>query len=218
MEPTLIKGGKISRGMLGVAIQDLTKDLADQFGLSDTKGALVSQVTDDSPAAKAGIKSGDVIVAFNGKAIVDSTSLRNAVAANAPGTKATIELLRDSKKQSVDVTLGTLPNESLASAAGNNGEQTDQLAKLGLSVQSLTPDIASQLGVHDHKGLVITEVQPGTPAARAHLQTGDIILQANRKPVSSTDDLRSAMSDSKKSVLLLVKRKGATVFVALPLK
>jgi serine protease Do len=218
MMPTLVKGGKISRGMLGVGIQDLTKALADQFGLSDTKGALVSQVTKGSPAEKAGIQAGDVIVGFNGKDIIDSTRLRNLVAATAPQNQAKVDLIRDGTKQTVNVTLGTLSSETSASAESNNTENGDQLSKLGITAQPLTPELAEQFGIQNRSGVMISDVKPGSPAARANLQAGDVITEVNRKPVSSVDDLRNAMSGAKNSVLLLINRKGSSVFVALPVK
>ena len=218
MMPTLIAGGKIERGMLGVGIQNLTPQLAQSFGLSNTNGALVSQVTDDSPAQKAGIKPGDVIVKFDGKDVIDTTRLRNLVAANKPGTKATLDFIRDGKPQTVDVTLTTLPTQQVAEAAPQSGESTDQLSKLGLSVQNLTPDLANQLGISGDQGVVVTSVQPGSEASTADLQQGDLIVQANQQPVNSVDDLNNAIGKNNQILLLLIKRKGMSLYVTLSLK
>jgi serine protease Do len=218
MMPTLIKGGKITRGMLGVVIQNLSKDLADQFGLSNTNGALVSQVNKDSPADKAGIKAGDVIVKFNGKQITDTTQLRNMVAATSPDSKVTLELMRDGKPRTLEVTLGTLTGEAAATPAAQGGQAADQLAKLGLSVQNLTPDLANQLGISGEQGVVVTQVQEGSSASLADLQAGDLIVQCNREPVDNVDQLQSAMSKSKDNTLLLIKRKDVSLYVTLSVK
>ena len=126
--------------------------------------------------------------------------------------------MRDGKKQDFTVTLGKLSGETTASANGAHGEATDQLTKLGLAVESLTPELANQFGIQEQSGVVISEVQPGSPAGEANLQAGDVIAQANRKPVNSVDDLRNAISNSKEHVLLLIKRKGSSMFVSLPVK
>lgn len=218
MMPTLIKGGKIIRGMLGVEIQDLTKPLADSFGLSSTNGALVSQVTKGSPAEHAALQPGDVIVGFQGTAINDKTELRNLVAAATPGTDAKLDIIRDGKKQTVDVKLGTLAAEAANTPAAQNGEAPDQLAKLGFAVQNLTPDLANQLGISGEQGVVITDVQQGSPASFADLQAGDLIVQANHEPVTSVDQLQSALAKNSDSALLLIKRKGLSLYVTLSLK
>ena len=143
MLPTLIKGQQITRGMLGVAIQDITKELAEQFHLPDTKGALVSQVTKDSPAETAGLKPGDVIVRMDCKEVHDTRQLRNLVADIAPGTSVKISVIRDGKERIFSATIGKMPAET-AAAPKPPGEPANQLSKLGLSVETLTPEIAKQ--------------------------------------------------------------------------
>jgi len=217
--PRLIKGEKITRGQLGVVIQEITKDLAKQFGLSETKGVLVSQVNKDSPAEKAGIKVGDVIVRYDGKDAEDVRHLRNLVAATAPGTKVKIGIIRNGKEETLTATIGQQEAET-TTAAGPSPEGADVLTKLGLSVQTLTPDLAKQLGVEAEKGVVITDVSEGSLASLAGLQKGDVIVEADRQPVSSADELEQVLvkDKDKDNVLLLVKRQGASVFVVLQMK
>jgi serine protease Do len=216
MLPTLIKGGKITRGMLGVVIQDLNEDLAKQFHLADAKGALVSQVKQNSPAAKAGIKVGDVIVAYDGKKVEDTRQLRNWVAATAPATPVPIDVLRDGKRETVTATIGTLAAETAEAGAAPNGAG-DQLATLGLGVKTLTPQLAKQFGLSDETGVLITGVQGGSLASAAGLQAGDVIAEADREPVTNVRGLESALTKAKDKdrVLFLIKRKGGSLFVVL---
>jgi serine protease Do len=219
MLPTLSKGGKITRGLLGVGIQDLDKDLARQFSLESENGALVNSIVPDSSADKAGIKVGDVIVRYNGKDIEGSRDLRNRVGATAPGSKVKLDLMRGGKELSVTATIGEQAPEA-AAAGEESGEAPPQVAKLGLSLQSLTPDLAEHYGLGEKSGLVVAGVEPGSPAARAGLQEGDLILEVNHRKVSKVGDVQSALDQSKNegSVLFLVKRKKASLFVPLPLK
>jgi serine protease Do len=213
--PRLVKGEKITRGQLGVVIQEVTRDLAKQFGLSEPKGALVAQVNKNSPAEKAGIKVGDVILRYDGHEVTDTRSLRNAVAATAPGTQVKIELLRNGKTETLTVTVGKLETETAAATPSKEGESA--LAKLGLTVQTLTPDLASRFNVENQKGVVITDVQSGSLASLANLQQGDVILEANHQKVSSVAELEQILANAKDkdSVLLLVNHQGTTVFVVL---
>lgn len=212
--PTLTKGGAITRGFLGVGIQDLNESLAKQFNAKDTNGALVSQVSKDTPAGKSGLQVGDVIVSFNGKAIDSSIVLRQMVAATAPDTKVPVEVLRDGKQIKIDVTVGKMPGKEVA-AANNNKEdaQPSEGAKLGVRVEPLNSELAQELGYTDEHGVLIREVEPGSPAATAALQPGDLITEANRKPVASVEELKSALGKSKDTALLLIKRKDASMYV-----
>ncbi|MDR3671874.1 MAG: DegQ family serine endoprotease [Holophaga sp.] len=218
MLPTLTKGGKIARGLLGVGIQDLDKDLAKQFKLPDSNGALVTTVSPDSAAEKAGIQVGDVIIGLNGKAVDSSRELRNRIGSLAPGAKVKVELNRGGKTMSVTATIGEAAAEAAASEEGAESSP-EQASKLGLSLQPLTPELAQRFGLTEKSGLVIADVDQGSPAAQAGLQEGDLIVEVNRKRVSKLSELQKAVADSKKegSVLLLVKRKTASLFVALPL-
>lgn len=211
--PTLIKGGAIIRGYLGVAIQDLSDELARQFKAPNTKGALISQVNKDTPADKAGLKPGDIVTSFQGKPVENSRELRQQVASTPPETKVNLTILRDGKEQALPVTLGKLPAQG-----GSNpspGGEPGSLDNFGLSVEPLTPELAKQLGYQGQKGVVIGNVEPGSLAAMANLQAGDLIVEANRQPVESVEDLRNALANSKETVLLLIRRKEATLYVTM---
>jgi len=217
MLPTLIKGKKIARGMLGVVIQDVNEELGKQFKLSEAKGALVSQVTKNSPAAEAGIKVGDVIVGYNGKNVDDTRHLRNFVAATAPGTSATIEVIRNGKHKTLTATIGKLTPET-AEAGATPQEGNDQLSALGLNARTLTSQLAQKYRLENEKGVLVIGVQEGSVASVAGLQAGDLIVEANRQPVTTVVELRSVLKKSTGSdrVLLLVKRKGGSLFLLLP--
>jgi serine protease Do len=210
--PTLSKGGAITRGFLGVAIQDLNDTLATQFQVHDTKGALVSQVNNDTPASKAGLKSGDVIVRYDGKPINDTRELRKLVAATTPESKVAMVIMRDGKEKSLDVTVGKLPAKELAAAKGEGIAPSDA-GQLGLRVQPLTSELAREFGYDGQRGVLISGVDPGSPAALADLQSGDLIMEANRQPVTTVDELRNALGKSKDMALLLIKRKDASLYV-----
>jgi serine protease Do len=215
--PRLIKGEKITRGQLGVVIQEVTKNLAKQFGLPEPKGALVAQVNKDSAADKAGIKVGDVILRYDGVEVTDTRSLRNAVAATAPGTKVKIELSRSSKAETVTATIGKLEGETAAADTSSKVDD-NQLTKLGLSVQTLTPDLAKQFNIENQHGVVITDVEGGSAASLANLQPGDVILEANRQKITNVADLEHTLGKAKENVLLLVNHQGTTLFVVLPMR
>jgi len=218
MLPVLIRGGQIVRGMLGVGIQDLTEELAEQFHIREAKGALVSQVAKNSPAARAGLAAGDVIVRYDGNEIPDAHRLRKLVAATAPGTRVAVGVIRNGKEQTFNVTVGTLPAESVSEAPVPSGRTSDRLAALGLGVQALTPDLAKQFDLQGDKGVLISSVEPGSPAWEADLQAGDLIMEIDRARVSSVDEVQRALEHAKDRILLLVKRQGATIYVVLRIK
>jgi serine protease Do len=220
MLPTLIKGKTIVRGQLGVGIQEITPALAPHFGLSETKGVLVSQVNEGSAADKAGIKVDDVIVRYNGQDVQGVRELRDMVAGTAPGTTVKIGILRDGKPQTLTITVGKQEAETAAATPSPSAESSDVLSKLGLTVQTLTPGLAKQLGVEADKGAVITDVDEGSLAGLAGLQKGDVIVQADHQPVESDDQLQQVLAKAKDkdSVLLLVKRQKGSFFVAMQMK
>jgi len=213
MLPKLIKGEKVVRGQLGVMIQNVSKDLATQFKLSEPKGALVAQVNKDSPAEAAGIKAGDVIVRYDGRDVEDSGNLRNLVSGTAPGAKVKIDIVRDGGKQTVSATIATQIGEAAAAAPPEEG--ATMLSNLGLSVQTLTPDLARQLGVRAENGVVITDVTEGSAASLAGLQKGDVIVETARQPVANVEDLDRLLPKGKGNVLFLVRRQDASLFVVL---
>ncbi len=208
-----LESGKIIRGWLGVMIQDITPELAKSFGLSTTEGVLISDVSKDSPAEKAGLKRGDVITRFDGKEVKDAHMLSRMVAAKKPNTTVTVEVIRDKKEKSLQVKLGTMPQNQQAALS-----PMENKSPWGLTVQEITPDLASHLGLNpDEKGVVISDVKPGSPAAEAGLRAGDIIKEVDRKEIKSLGAYDKAMNKADKSegVLLLIKRGNGTIFVVL---
>ncbi|MCX5877373.1 MAG: DegQ family serine endoprotease [Deltaproteobacteria bacterium] len=208
--------GAVVRGWLGVMIQPVTPELAAQFKMERPIGALVGEVTPGSPADKAGIKPGDVIVAFNGKEISQVSILPNLVADTPVGSKAEITLFRKGALKKLPIVIAKL-NEEQAAAA----EPTENLNKrLGLGVQDLTPEIAAALNLTDKQGVLITAVEPDSPAAEAGLRKGDLILEFNQRPVR---DVKAFLNEikgikAKATVSFFIKREGRTRFFGLKLK
>ena len=205
----LVATGRVSRAKLGVAIQEMDREIAESFGLDKPGGALVSMVEKNSPAAKAGIEPGDVVLKFNGRAITRSSDLPMAVGESAPGSTAQIEVWRKGQIQRLSAKLGELtdPRAATAPAAADDG------GRLGLAVRPLTREESRQADV---PGGVLVENVNG-PAARAGIQPGDVILSLNGKPVGTPEELRALTGTSGKSVALLIQREGARRFIAVPL-
>ncbi len=211
---SLIKQGKVVRGWLGVSIQPLTDDLMKQFNLRDSSGVLVGDVVDDSPAEKGGIKRGDVIIEFNGKPVTDVRQLRNMVADSVPGRSVKVHLIRDGKKQVVEVKIAEMPSEAAAQI-----RSVDNQLK-GISVQSLTPQLRESLDIPKRiDGVVVTDVDDDSPAAGT-LFRNDVIMEINRKKIGSIKEYEQAASGTEKdeNILLLIFRKGATLFVTISAK
>lgn len=210
----LIKRGKVERGHLGVGVQTLTSGLADSLGVKGTKGVVVTSVEPGSPAASAGLKSGDVITALNGNTVDDPNTFRNSVAGMSPGTAITLTVVRDGQQQQMHATLNELSNQP-ANRGGESG-QGGTGGKLGITLEPLTPDIAGQLGIAPGmQGVVVANVDPNGPAADS-LQPGDVIMQVNRQPVRSVADVQAALAKGAgHPALLLVNRGGQTFFVAI---
>ena len=212
--PTLIAGGHIARGVLGVVVQDLDADLARSFHVPGTAGALVAQVNPESPAARAGIRSGDVIRQFDGKDIGDSSTLRNLVAATKPGTTVPVKVVRNGEPRMLRVTVGRMDAGSAGKAAARP-TQTMKLTKLGVQVRTLTPELANQNHLDGEHGALITGVQAGSVASMANLQPGDLIVEANHQAVTDTASLARAIGNGSGSLTLLVKRGGVSFFVSI---
>jgi serine protease Do len=213
----LTSGQPIVRGQLGIGIQDMTRELADQFGMAEPNGALVSQIVKGSPAARAGLRIGDVIVRFGGKDATDSRGLRNLVAAAAPGSKVKLDVIRDGKPVAVTVTVEPQPAERIQASVAPE-QPGSRLDNLGIAVQALTPDLAKQLRVDVTTGVVVTDLAVPSLAAAAGLRSGDVIVEANRTPVASPDDLARVLTRAarnRRSVLLLVRRQDASMFVVI---
>jgi serine protease Do len=209
----IISHGKVERGYLGILPQDLTPALAKAFGTSQTGGALIGEVTPDSPAAHAGLKQGDIIMQINGQAVTDANQLRLKIGMLDPNTKVTLKVLRDGRAQEFAVTLGEFPSkEEQASVTGENPE-----GGLGVSVENLTPDTARQLKLPaSTKGVLVDQVKSGSRADEAGLERGDVIQQVNHQPVTSAQEFSQMVRGAKKDspVLLLVNRNGDTIFLA----
>jgi serine protease Do len=210
----LIKHGKVTRGYLGVGIQSLNQDLAEAMNLGDVReGVVITAVQDGGPSAKAGARTQDVIVEFNGQPVKDSDQLRLAVARANPGTTSDMVVLRDGRRQTLHVKLGEYPDEKEPTADNEPAENQG----LGLQVGPVTPDIARQLNMKNTSGLVVIQVDPGSVAEDAGIQEGDLIKTVNKEKVDTTSEFRTAlkMTGKDKPVLLQVQRGENTFFVAL---
>jgi serine protease Do len=210
--------GKVVRGMIGVAIQPLTQDLARQFKLDRAIGALVGQVSPGSPAEKAGIRAGDIILKYQGQLITQGNMLPALVAETPVGTKTQVVLFRDGHEQPVEVIIGVLPEERSAAGEMPSGNTMDE--DLGFTVQELTPNLAQSLGIEDQSGLLVTDVRSGSIAADASLQRGDLIAEAGtgdkRETVKTAKDLENVLAANKgQNILLLVRTNQQTRFVLL---
>ena len=214
MLPTLVKGGKITRGLLGVTLQDLDKDLAKQFNLDEANGALVTSIQPDSAADKGGVKIGDVILRFNGSQVQNSRDLRTQVASVPPGTPVKVDVVRAGKELTLSVVIGT----AVAETEKGTAQAPEQAAKLGLVLQSLSPDLMQRYGLTEKSGVVIVGVEQGSPASEAGLQEGDLIVEVNHRKVAAVEDLQKAMAASKGNALFLLKRKNLSLFVVLPVE
>jgi serine protease Do len=212
----LVKTGKVMRSKLGVGIQPVTSDIAASLELSQVRGVIVTSVEPGSPAANAGIRQGDVITGFNGSPVTDSNSLRNQVARTQPGSDAVVSIFRDGREQQLKATVTELVADKKEPVAANNDTRQDSNGgKLGLTVEPLTPALASQLGLEEKtSGLVVASIDPAGPAADAGLRRGDVIQQIDRKPVSSVADLTNEVSSNHtKPMLLLISRQGQVAYL-----
>ena len=206
-----LKKGRVVRGWLGVMVQKITPELKDKLNLKDEKGALVADVTKGGPAEKAGIERGDVIIAFDGKEINEMRDLPFVVAATQVDKKVDVEVIRKGKKKRLEVKIGELKED----------QETEPLEeappRMGMSVEELTPELAENLGLTERSGIVVVQVEDDSPAAAAGLRPGDVILEIDQNPVQNLDDFNARIEKYQKgdTVLLLAKRRGATVFLTL---
>jgi len=209
----LRSGGRVRRAQLGVTVQGMTSDIATSLGLKDVRGALVSSVSPDSAASRAGVKVGDVILSFNGQPVQDTNTLRNRVANAAPGSEAKVTVIRDGSERDLTVKLDEAAGGRSARRDGTR-EPADTTA-LGVAVAPVTPELAAEAGApRDTQGLIVQEVSPDSRAADAGIQPGDIIQQVNGKPVTTVEELRAAVrANSDRPTLLLLNRRGASQFV-----
>jgi serine protease Do len=209
----LVETGKVSRGFLGVGIQDLTPEKAPFFGLEkDTKGVLIPEVTKDSAAEKAGLKPGDIVIELNGKPVEEAKELQGRVAALKPDTKVELVILRDGKRETITATLSERPSKEQVAKGG-----TETLEKLGLVVQNLTDDLAEQYGYEGLTGVIVTQVEPGSIAQLAGIAPGALILEVNRKPVENTKTFKQAIEEAAKedAVMLRIRQGQGVAFIVL---
>ncbi|PWU17370.1 MAG: peptidase S1 [Verrucomicrobia bacterium] len=210
----LIKNGKVTRGYLGVIIQDVNPALAKEFNLKNATGALVGDVTPRGPADKAGIKSGDVITEYNGKKVTDSRHLKLEVGMTKPGETVPVKVLRDGSTRTLEVTVKTLPGDEQV-AKNDSGEKQDTGTLNGVGVADLDNAARQQYDVPANlKGVIITGVEPNSPSAEAGLKPGDVILEINRKPVHSSDEaVKMTENTDNKVTLLRIWSKGGSHYV-----
>jgi serine protease Do len=227
--PQLREKGKVTRGFMGVSVSDLSPDLVQGFGLPETtKGALVQNVVPKSPAAKAGVEAGDVVLSLNGKAVDSSGALTRGVALIPPGASADLTVLRNGQKKQLSVKVAQRPEDEGAVGRGEFDEQgnedqagkKDQSPRLGVSLSRITPEIARELNIEGQEGAVVVDVTDNSPADRAGLRRGDVIVQIAGKPVKAPEDVKAALGahkDDGKPLVLRVRRGDQATFVAVPL-
>jgi serine protease Do len=208
----ILAHGKVVRGYLGVHIQDFSPELAKSFNFNQSGGVLIGDVTPNTPAASAGLKKGDVIVKLNGQTVNDNNDLRNTISQMAPGTTVKLDIWRDGKTQDYNVTLGELPTEK-AAAEGSDETGTSEIQ--GIEVQDVTPEILQQLNLPGGtRGVVVTAVDPSSPAAAAGLNRGDVIQEINHKSVATSAQYKQLMSGTNgQPILLLVNSGGVTHYL-----
>jgi serine protease Do len=204
--------GKVTRGWLGVSIQPLTPELAKSFGTRDTKGILISDVIAESPAAKAGLQPGDILLEFDGKKMEAPADLQRAVGFTAPGATTRMKVLREKGERTVEVKIGEAPDErDVASRSGQRGPSS-----LGMEVRPVTPEVARQLNLRTPDGVVVVRVDDESPAAAAGVQRGDVIREINRQRVQTIGDFEKATKEIKEGdrLTVLLQRGQMTLYVA----
>ncbi|HEU4686245.1 MAG TPA: DegQ family serine endoprotease [Nitrospira sp.] len=210
---SLVKTGKVVRGFLGIGIQDLNQDLAKSFGIKEAKGALVSDVREDSPADKGGLKQGDIITSYQGQPVEDAVALQRLVTRTTAGTKVPVKVIRDGHEKELMVTIGEQPDSTKVAKAESD---ENEYAFAGVAVQDLDRERAKELGVKGKSGVVVTRVEPDSGAEKAGLMPGDVIREINRQPVKSVKDFEKVSSEVKKgdNVLILINRGGNALFLS----
>ena len=210
----LVDQGSVTRGRLGIYIQDLTRDLAESFGIDQRQGILIAQVMNDSPAEEAGLKQGDVILEVDGDKVAKVGSFRNRISLTAPGTEVELLVLRDGDEITIEATIGAMETDQQGRPV-----DSDELPELGMRLQPLTEELAQQFGYEGSSGVLVAEVEPGSAAAEAGIRRGDLIEEVNRVDINNPQDVKQAIRESgKKTVLLLVRNSEASRYLALQLE
>ncbi|MGR3310869.1 MAG: PDZ domain-containing protein, partial [Candidatus Brocadiales bacterium] len=207
--------GKVTRGWLGVVIQDLNPSLAESFGVDITEGVLISDVQSGSPASDGGMERGDIVIEYNGTGVRDVNHLRNIVASTRVGEVSAVKVLRNGNERELSITIGEQPAELFGLK-----QPQPTVKNLGVTVQELTPELAENLGYGDEKGVVVSSVVPGSSGALADLREGDLIREVNREKIYNVGDFRKAVAKSgtDKDVLMLVRRGEYTRYVIIKAK
>jgi len=209
----LVKTGKVTRAYLGIVPQDVTPAMAKAFGEKDTNGALVGDVSSNSPAQKSGIEKGDIILDVNGKTVADSNDLRLTISMMQPDAKVNLRISRNGSERTIAVQLGELPATTASAKHSSGDKESSSLS--GVSVENLDAQSAQELKLPANtQGVVVTNVSPSSEAAEAGLRNGDVIQEVNHKAVKNTSDFEHAVGASKDNTLLLVNRNGNTMYVA----
>jgi len=215
---SLVKTGEVVRGWLGVSIQEVSHELAKEFGLDGARGALVTDVFPGSPAEKAKLERGDVIVSFMGQPIEDTAHLRNVVARTGVGTKAEVKIIRDKKEKKFILAIVAQPKEIEKTGADEEGDSEVTESLFGIDVDKISPELSQQYDINPNdRGVVVTQVTAGSVADNAGLKEGDVILEVNRKRIHHPNDYRTALSkiEAGRSTLLLISRQGNRFFMTL---
>jgi serine protease Do len=203
--------GKVTRGWLGVSIQPLTPELAKGFGLKEPNGVLISDVMQDSPAAAAGVTSGDIVIEFDRKKVDSPQDLQKVVAATPPGRAVPLKVWRDKSEKMLEIKIGETPDEAVALKSTNKGK-----GLLGMDVRPITPELARQLNLRTPDGVIVFSVDEDSPASEAGLQRGDVIREVNRQRVRNLADFEKATKDVKDGdrVTVLLQRGPQSLYVA----
>lgn len=207
--------GKVTRGWLGVGIQEVTAELAGKFGIKENDGVLVNDVFENEPAARAGLKPGDIIAKVDGRRVETPAGLSRAVAGLTPGTQIELDVIRGGERRTITVDLGERKEDAVVASIPSPPPQPE--VKLGLSVQDLTPELADKFKIKDQKGVLVNKVDPGSVAQEQGLREGDLIKEVNRQAVASSEEFKSAVAQAKKgeSVLLRVVRENRAFYSVL---
>jgi len=208
----ILKNGKVTRAYLGIVPQDVTPAMAKAFGEKEPNGALVGDVSPDSPAQRSGLLKGDIILELNGKSVEDANQLRMSISLMSPDAGVTLKVFRSGVEREVSVKLAELPVEEARAQSDPNGTKS---SLSGVAVEDVDAQTARQLGLPANTaGVVVTNISPSSPAVDSGLRRGDVIQEVNRQPVTNTSDFERAMRNSKDQTLLLVNRQGSTMYVA----
>jgi serine protease Do len=216
-----LRTGKITRGRIGIGVEGISRDAVDEFGLKDRKGAVVKTVSPGGAAAKAGLEPGDVIIAYNGKPVASRDELVQMVVATKPGTSVPVRIVRDRAEKTVNVTVDELDLEAEGNLSSRNRERGDDTGQatstgFGLRLQNISPQDARELKLDSSRGALIADVEQGSPAARAGLRPGDVIVRVGREPIASATDAQRELGKvpSRGTAFLRVLRDGQETFVS----